>query len=76
MSHPSSVSVSPDVMSGAPVFKGTRVTLRTLIDYLEGGASLDDFLSDFPTVTREQAVAALEFAEEAIVAGLDEAASR
>jgi uncharacterized protein (DUF433 family) len=49
-----------------PVFVGTRVPLKNLIDYLEGGHSLDDFLDDFPTVTREQVVAALEEAKEAL----------
>ena len=46
----------PDVMSGAPVFAGTRVPVQTLIDYLAGGHPLDDFLDDFPTVRREQAL--------------------
>ena len=62
------VSISPDVMSGTPVFAGTRVPIRNFIDYLEGGESLDEFLNDFPTVTREQAVAALELAGEWLVA--------
>lgn len=62
------VSISPDVMSGTPVFAGTRVPIRNLIDYLEGGESLDEFLNDFPTVSREQAVAALELAGEWLVA--------
>lgn len=52
----------PQIMSGTPVFVGTRVPLKNLIDYLEAGDSLDDFLRSFPTVTREQAVAALELA--------------
>jgi uncharacterized protein (DUF433 family) len=47
---------SPDVMSGAPVFAGTRVPVQTLIDYLAGGHPLDEFLDDFPTVSREQAL--------------------
>jgi uncharacterized protein (DUF433 family) len=47
-------------MSGTPCFAGARVPARTLIDYLEGGDSLDDFLEDFPTVSREQAVAVVE----------------
>ena len=59
------VSVDPDVMSGTPVFAGTRVPVRNLIDYLEHGSSLDDFLVDFPSVTREQAVSVLEMAREA-----------
>jgi uncharacterized protein (DUF433 family) len=50
----------PDVHSGDPVFIGTRVPVRTLLDYIEGGDSLDVFLDNFPSVTREQAVAFLE----------------
>ena len=55
---------SPNVLGGAPVFKGTRVPVRNLIDYLEAGDSLDEFLDDFPTVRREQAIAALEAAHD------------
>ncbi len=54
-------------MGGTPCFAGTRVPARTLIDYLEGGDSLDDFLEDFPTVSREQAVALLEEASELLI---------
>ncbi len=54
------VKTDPEIMSGTPCFAGTRVPARTLIDYLEGGDSLDEFLEDFPTVSREQAVALLE----------------
>ena len=54
----------PDIMHGTPVFVGTRVPVKNLIDYLEAGDSLDDFLRSFPTVTREQAVAALDLAGE------------
>ncbi|MCI0486227.1 MAG: DUF433 domain-containing protein [Blastocatellia bacterium] len=50
------ISRSPEVMSGAPVFAGTRVPAQTIIDYLAGGHTLEDFLDDFPTVTREQAL--------------------
>jgi uncharacterized protein (DUF433 family) len=50
------------VLGGQPVFKGTRVPLETLFDHLESGITLDDFLDDFPTVNRGQAVAALEIA--------------
>jgi uncharacterized protein (DUF433 family) len=57
----------PEILSGTPVFRGTRVPFRTLIDYLEGGHTLAEFLDDFPTVTREQAVAALEEAGEAVL---------
>jgi uncharacterized protein (DUF433 family) len=55
-------------MGGTPVFAGTRVPIQTLLDYLEAGDRLDDFLDEFPTVTREQAVAFLELATEAAVA--------
>ncbi|MFN0199175.1 MAG: DUF433 domain-containing protein, partial [Planctomycetaceae bacterium] len=52
---PSSViTCSPDVMGGTPVFSGTRVPRQTLIDYIEGGDTIDDFLEGFPTVSREQ----------------------
>lgn len=54
----------PEILGGTPVFKGTRVPVRNLIDYLEAGDSLDKFLDAFPTVTREQAIAALEVARE------------
>ncbi len=54
------ISVSPDVMSGTPVFVGTRVPVQTLFDYLKGGDSIDDFLDGFPTVTKEQVISLLE----------------
>ena len=54
------VSATPSVMSGAPVFKGTRVLAQTLIEYLEAGDSIDDFLEGFPSVSREQVIALLE----------------
>ena len=61
LSNESSViSVDSQVMSGAPVFKGTRVLAQTLIEYLEAGDSIDDFLEGFPSVTREQVIAFLE----------------
>lgn len=59
---------SPKILGGTPVFAGTRVPVRTLLDYLEAGDRLGDFLEDFPTVSREQAVAALELAGEALLA--------
>ena len=62
---PGAIDRSPDVLGGTPVFSGTRVPVRTLIDYLEAGDSLNEFLADFPTVTREQAVAVLGRAREA-----------
>ncbi len=58
----------PEIMGGTPVFKGTRVPLKNLIDYLEAGDSLDQFLDSFPSVSREQAIAALELAEELLIA--------
>ena len=58
----------PDVLGGTPVFNGTRVPIQTLLDYLEGGHPLDEFLDDFPTVKREQAVALLEHAKVLLVA--------
>ena len=58
------VKIDPEIMSGTPCFAGTRVPARALIDYLEGGDSLDDFLEDFPTVSRKQAIAFLEEASE------------
>jgi uncharacterized protein (DUF433 family) len=58
----------PDILNGTPVFVGTRVPLRNLIDYLERNHSLDEFLDSFPTVSREQVVAALEAAQEAVIA--------
>ena len=66
---PSSVvHTDPEILSGTPVFVGTRVPFRSLIDYLERGSTLAEFLDDFPTVTRKQAVASLEEAGEAVVA--------
>jgi uncharacterized protein (DUF433 family) len=60
------VRSDPRMMGGTPVFVGTRVPFQTLLDYLEAGDSLDAFLDDFPTVKREQAVAALETLETAL----------
>lgn len=61
------VTSAPDIMGGTPVFAGTRVPVQTLIDYLKGGESIDDFLEGFPTVSRQQVVTLLEEAEEQIV---------
>jgi uncharacterized protein (DUF433 family) len=58
----------PEILGGTPVFAGTRVPIQTFVDYLEAGDSINDFLDDFPTVTREQTVAALELAKEMLVA--------
>jgi uncharacterized protein (DUF433 family) len=60
MKKGSVVKVDPEIMSGTPCFAGTRVPARTLIDYIEGGDTLDEFLEQFPTVSRKQAVAYLE----------------
>ena len=57
-----------DILWGTPVFRGTRVPIQTLFDYLEGGETLEDFLQGFPTVTRESAVAALEEAKGLLLA--------
>jgi len=54
------ISSSPEVMGGTPVFAGTRVPIETLLDYLEGGESIEGFLDGFPTVKREQVIAFLE----------------
>jgi uncharacterized protein (DUF433 family) len=58
--HSDIVIRDPEVLGGTPVFKGTRVPFQSLLDYLEGGQTLDEFLADFPSVTREAAVRALE----------------
>jgi uncharacterized protein (DUF433 family) len=68
MTHIQSVVHSdPDIMGGVPVFVGTRVPVRTLFDYVAAGDPLEEFLDQFPTVTREQAVAALGQAHELLV---------
>ena len=58
------ITCDNEIMSGTPVFKNTRVPIKNLIDYIEVGESLDDFLADFPSVKREQALQALELAKE------------
>ena len=58
-----------EVMSGAPVFAGTRVLVQNLIDYLAAGETIDGFLEDFPTVSREQAVAVLDLMREVLTSG-------
>ena len=62
------VHSDPDILGGTPVFVGTRVPLQNLIDYLAAGDSLDEFLEQFPSVSREQAQAALELARDALAA--------
>ena len=66
MSTKSVIHSDPEILGGIPVFLGTRVPLKNLIDYLEGGHPLDEFLDDFPSVTRDQAVAALDEAHDAL----------
>ena len=70
------VHSDPDIMSGTTVFVGTRAPFQTLIDYLEAGQPLSEFLEDFPTVSKEQAVAALEQAKEALLARARPASAR
>jgi uncharacterized protein (DUF433 family) len=62
------VKIDPEIMSGAPCFAGTRVPIQNLIDYLEGGESIEDFLEGFPSVSREQVIAFLEEAKESALA--------
>jgi uncharacterized protein (DUF433 family) len=61
------ISRDPDVMGGTPVFPGTRVPVQTLLEYLEAGDSIDEFLEGFPSVTREQVVAFLEEAKDRLI---------
>ena len=67
MAEPVIVS-DPEVMSGTPCFRGTRVPFKNLIDFLEGGHSLGYFLEQFPSVTREMAIRALEEAKDSLIA--------
>jgi uncharacterized protein (DUF433 family) len=64
------VSISSEIMGGTPVFAGTRVPVQTLLDYLEDGESIDEFLEGFPTVSRQQVVEFLEASTEAALAQL------
>lgn len=67
MFTPPVVHSDPEILGGTPVFFGTRVPLRTFLEYLEAGDSLNEFLEDFPSVTRVQAITALRLAEEMLV---------
>ncbi|HZL66138.1 MAG TPA: DUF433 domain-containing protein [Candidatus Limnocylindrales bacterium] len=58
----------PEILGGVPVFRGTRVPFKNLLDYLEGGHTLGEFLEEFPSVTREAAIAALDHAKELVLA--------
>lgn len=64
------ITCSPEVLGGTPVFAGTRVPVQTLLDYLEGGETIDDFLEGFPTVKREQVIAFLQEAKARMVASV------
>ena len=66
MARSSVIHSDPEILGGTPVFVGTRVPLKNLIDYLECGHPLDEFLDDFPTVTREQVLSVLDEAQEAL----------
>jgi uncharacterized protein (DUF433 family) len=68
MNEQAVIHSNPNILGGTPVFVGTRVPVQTLLDYLEGGESLDTFLDHFPTVDRDQAVAVLELAKQMLIA--------
>ena len=65
---PPLITSTPEILGGTPVFSGTRVPVQTLIEYLEGGQSIDEFLAGFPTVSREQVIAFLEEAKARMLA--------
>lgn len=62
------ISIDSEILGGQPVFKGTRVPIETLFDHLEAGVSLEEFIDDFPTVSKEKAVAVLEIANKLLTA--------
>jgi len=68
MKKSSVVHSDPDILGGTPVFVGTRVPVQAMMDYIEGGHTLNEFLDDFPSVTRETAIAALEQAKALLIA--------
>ena len=70
MKHP--ITIHPDIQSGAPVFTGTRVPVKCLFDYLKGGETLEEFLKQYPSVTRDHAIAVLDFFENSINGQPDE----
>ncbi len=67
------INIDPEILGGTPVFVGTRVPIESLFDHLEDGVSLDEFLDDFPTVKRDQAIEVLELAGEVLTASNFEA---
>lgn len=73
--HSKAICRNPDILGGTPVFSGTRVPVRILIEHLEAGDRIDDFLDSYPTVSREQAIAVLEVAKTALLGELGEAAA-
>jgi len=60
------INIDPEIMGGTPVFTGTRVPIQTLFDYLEGGDTLEEFIDDFPSVTKDQTLEVLEFAKKTV----------
>lgn len=60
------INIDPEIMGGTPVFTGTRVPIKTLFDYLEGGETLEEFLDDFPSVSKESAIEVLEMAKKTL----------
>ena len=71
--HSKAISRNPDILGGTPVFSGTRVPVRILIEHLEAGDRLDDFLDSYPTVSRDQAIEVLETAKATVIGKADEA---
>lgn len=67
MIHKTVVHSDPEILGGTPVFVGTRVQVQSLFDYLEGGETMDEFLRQFPSVKREQVLAALEIARDSVI---------
>lgn len=65
--HEGAIVKDPDVLGGVPIFRGTRVPFQILLEYIEGGQTLDEFLDDFPTVTRDAAIRALAHAKSLII---------
>jgi uncharacterized protein (DUF433 family) len=70
------ITISPEVLCGTPVFKGTRVPIQSLFDHLESGVSLDEFLEDFPSVSREQAAKVLALAENLLSASFNQVSQK
>lgn len=62
------IKIDPEIMSGAPCFNGTRVPIQNLMDYIEGGDSIEEFIEDFPSVSREQVISFLKEAKESVLA--------